>query len=99
MDEQQSLQSLKKMLKAKGESGCDSQSIVAVIDDLGDDLMQNVLSRLPALSFASAACVSRSWNSICNRVLSVPKLCSAVSFNPILEVPTLLLLATIVNCP
>ncbi|XP_057804838.1 F-box/LRR-repeat protein At5g63520 isoform X2 [Salvia miltiorrhiza] len=85
MDELQSFPSLKKMSKAKEKTGSGSQNIVATIDDLGDDLMQNILTRLPALSFASAACVSRSWNSLCHRVLSVPKLCSAVSFNPTLE--------------
>ncbi|KAH6807852.1 hypothetical protein C2S51_028960 [Perilla frutescens var. frutescens] len=81
MDEQQSLGSLKKMLKAEEKIGSGALNI----DDLGDDLMQNILTRLPALSFASAACVSRSWNSLCHRVLSFPKLCSAVSFNPMLE--------------
>ncbi|PIN06932.1 hypothetical protein CDL12_20506 [Handroanthus impetiginosus] len=47
--------------------------------------MQNILRRLPALSFASAACVSRLWNSLCNHILSSPKLASAVSLNPSLE--------------
>ncbi|XP_022885490.1 F-box/LRR-repeat protein At5g63520-like [Olea europaea var. sylvestris] len=56
------------------------------IDDIGEDLIQNVLCRLPAQSFASAACVSRFWNSICNRILfASPKLSSAISFNPLLE--------------
>lgn len=72
----QSLRSLKKMLKSS-----------LSIDDIGEDLIQNVLCRLPAQSFASAACVSRFWNSICNRILfSSPKLSSAISFNPLLEV-------------
>ncbi|KAL1541799.1 F-box/LRR-repeat protein-like protein [Salvia divinorum] len=74
-----------KMSKAKDKSGSRIQNNMASIDDLGDDLMQNILSRSPALSFASAACVSRSWSSVCHRVLSVPKLRSAVSFNPTLE--------------
>ncbi|KAL0318878.1 UNVERIFIED_CONTAM: F-box/LRR-repeat protein [Sesamum angustifolium] len=47
--------------------------------------MQNILGRLPASSFASAACVSRSWNSLCSSLLSSPRLSSAVSFNPSLE--------------
>ncbi|KAL7099310.1 hypothetical protein ACP275_09G075700 [Erythranthe tilingii] len=81
MEEQQPLRSPKKMAKALTEC----QSISVRIDDLGEDLIQNILNRLPAKSFASAACVSRSWNSICNRVLSSPKLSSAVSFNPVLE--------------
>lgn len=47
-----------------------------------DDLLLNILSRLPALSFASAACVSKSWNRLCNRVLSRPKLATALSLDP-----------------
>lgn len=47
---------------------------------IGDDDLHNILSKLPALSFASAACVSKSWNTICNRILfSRPKLSSALS--------------------
>ncbi|KAL7191685.1 hypothetical protein ACSBR2_023715 [Camellia fascicularis] len=56
------------------------------IDIIGEDLLRNVLSRLPALSFASAACVSRSWNSLCNLLLSCPKLSSAFSLNPSLRI-------------
>ncbi|PSS07659.1 F-box/LRR-repeat protein [Actinidia chinensis var. chinensis] len=52
------------------------------IDLIGEDLLQNILSRLPALTFASAACVSHSWNTLCNRVLCRPKLSSAFSLNP-----------------
>ncbi|KAI3455057.1 hypothetical protein Pfo_011720 [Paulownia fortunei] len=85
MEEQHSLRSLNKMAKAKEKIQTGCQSIISGIDDLGDDLMQNILSRLPALHFASAACVSRSWNTLCNRILSSPKLSSAVSFNPSLE--------------
>ncbi|CAA2964071.1 F-box LRR-repeat At5g63520-like [Olea europaea subsp. europaea] len=56
------------------------------LECLGEDLIQNILCRLPASAFASAACVSRYWNSTCNRILfSSPKLSSAVSFNPSLE--------------
>ncbi|XP_042504839.1 F-box/LRR-repeat protein At5g63520 isoform X2 [Macadamia integrifolia] len=51
-----------------------------------EDTLRNVLSRLPASSFASAACVSRSWNRVCNQILSRPKLLSALSLNPLLEV-------------
>ncbi|KAK6123741.1 hypothetical protein DH2020_042513 [Rehmannia glutinosa] len=83
--EEQSLRSMKKMGKAKEKTQIGCQSIISGIDDLGDDLMQNILSRLPALYFASAACVSRSWNSLCNRILSYPKLSSAVSFNRYLQ--------------
>ncbi|KAH7528202.1 F-box/LRR-repeat protein At5g63520 [Ziziphus jujuba] len=53
---------------------------------INDDLLLNILSRLPAVSFASAACVNKYWNGICNRVLSRPKLSSALSLNPSPEV-------------
>lgn len=53
---------------------------------VNDDILQNILFRLPALSFASAACVSKSWNKVCDRVLSCPKLASALSLNPSLPV-------------
>ncbi|XWS60247.1 hypothetical protein CRYUN_Cryun07bG0019700 [Craigia yunnanensis] len=49
---------------------------------VNDDILQNILFRLPALSFATAACVSKSWNKVCDRVLSCPKLASALSLNP-----------------
>ncbi|XP_076918977.1 F-box/LRR-repeat protein At5g63520-like [Bidens hawaiensis] len=54
-----------------------STGIATTIDDVGDDFLQNIIGRLPAVSFASAACVSRSWNRVCNRVLCRPKLSSA----------------------
>ncbi|KAJ0938537.1 putative F-box domain-containing protein [Helianthus annuus] len=57
----------------------------AAIDIIGEDLLQSIVSRLPATSFASAACVSRSWNLLCERVLSRPKLSSACSVNPSLQ--------------
>lgn len=50
-----------------------------------DDIFQNILSRLPALSFASAACVNKSWYNGCGRILSRPKLVSALSCNPSLH--------------
>ncbi|KAF3950229.1 hypothetical protein CMV_023984 [Castanea mollissima] len=34
---------------------------------LNDDILQNILARLPALSFASVTCVSKLWNTVCNR--------------------------------
>ncbi|KAF3436911.1 hypothetical protein FNV43_RR19664 [Rhamnella rubrinervis] len=49
---------------------------------INDDLLLNIVSRLPAVSFASAACVNKSWNRICNWVLSRPKLATALSLNP-----------------
>lgn len=51
------------------------------VDLLSDDLLHDILSRLPALSFASAACVSRSWRRIAGAVLSRPKLAAAISLN------------------
>ncbi|KAI3806969.1 hypothetical protein L1987_22889 [Smallanthus sonchifolius] len=60
--------------------------IAATIDLIGEDLLQNIVARLPATSFASAASVSRSWNTVCDRVLCRPKLSSACSFNPSLQV-------------
>ncbi|KAL7139393.1 hypothetical protein ABFS83_09G047700 [Erythranthe nasuta] len=56
-----------------------------MIEDLGDDIILEILSLLPAKSFASAALVCRKWNVICNCILSSPKLSSAVSLNPSLE--------------
>ncbi|XP_052303589.1 F-box/LRR-repeat protein At5g63520 isoform X2 [Populus trichocarpa] len=49
---------------------------------INEDLILNILKRLPALSFASAACVSKSWNQICNQILYKPKFASAFSLNP-----------------
>ncbi|MFS7951202.1 putative F-box domain, FIST, C-domain, F-box-like domain superfamily protein [Helianthus anomalus] len=55
-------------------------------DDLSIDLVQNIFGRLPAVDFASADCVSRSWHHACRLILRRPKLSSACSFNPDLEV-------------
>lgn len=60
--------------------------VAATIDLIGEDLLQNIVARLPAFSFASAACVSRSWNVVCDRVLCRPKLSSACSFNSSIQV-------------
>ncbi|XP_022716096.1 F-box/LRR-repeat protein At5g63520-like [Durio zibethinus] len=49
---------------------------------MNDDLLQKILSRLPANSFASASGVSKAWNAACTRILSRPKLSSAISLNP-----------------
>ncbi|MFS7931076.1 putative F-box domain-containing protein [Helianthus anomalus] len=57
----------------------------AAIDVIGEDNLLNIFTTLPATSFASAACVSRSWNLLCQRVLSRPKLSSACSVNPSLQ--------------
>lgn len=58
----------------------------AAIDLIGEDLLHNILSRLTAESCASAACVSRSWNLIINRLLTIPNLTSALSCHPCLQV-------------
>ena len=60
-------------------SSSSSSSLFAL---LNDDVLQNILARLPALSFASATCVSKLWNRVCNRVLSRPKFASALSLDP-----------------
>ncbi|GLT30852.1 hypothetical protein SLA2020_056350 [Shorea laevis] len=49
---------------------------------INDDVLHCILSRLSAFPFASAACVSKTWNRVCNRILSRPKLASAISLNP-----------------
>ncbi|KAK4846612.1 hypothetical protein QYF36_019848 [Acer negundo] len=53
---------------------------------MNEDLLQNILSRLPAKSFASAACVTNSWNKVCSRILSRPKIATAVSLNSSLHI-------------
>ncbi|XP_021775844.1 F-box/LRR-repeat protein At5g63520-like [Chenopodium quinoa] len=53
----------------------------AEISELDDFLLQKILSKLPAKTFASAACVSRNWNGICSRILVRPKLSSVFSLN------------------
>ncbi|XP_043813413.1 F-box/LRR-repeat protein At5g63520 isoform X3 [Manihot esculenta] len=53
---------------------------------LSEDILEKILRRLPAPSLASAACVSKLWYQNCNRILSRPKLASAISLNPSLEV-------------
>ncbi|KAK8652228.1 hypothetical protein V6N13_061249 [Hibiscus sabdariffa] len=47
-----------------------------------EDILQNILFRLPASSFASAACVNKSWNKVCDTVLAYPKFATALSLNP-----------------
>ncbi|KAJ6748387.1 F-BOX ONLY PROTEIN 22 [Salix purpurea] len=48
---------------------------------INEDLVKNIVRRLPASSFASAARVSKSWNQICNQILSKPKFASACSLS------------------
>ncbi|XP_018434178.1 F-box/LRR-repeat protein At5g63520 isoform X2 [Raphanus sativus] len=51
------------------------------IASMNDDLLHNILRRLPAKPFAFASCVNRSWNIVCNHILSRPKMVSAFSRN------------------
>ena len=51
-----------------------------------EKIVKNILSRLPALTFANAACVNKGWYKICNQILNRPKLASALSLNPSLHV-------------
>ncbi|XP_047181523.1 F-box/LRR-repeat protein At5g63520 [Vigna umbellata] len=69
--------SLKSSTKVKASSDANTS-----LSMLNEDILQNILARLPAVPFASAACVSKAWNSLCNRILSRPKLSSALSLNP-----------------
>ncbi|CAN1797063.1 F-box/LRR-repeat protein At5g63520, partial [Linum perenne] len=62
-----------------------AQGKMTSFSDVSDDLMENIVSRMPALSFASSACVNKSWNKVCTRSLSSPKLASALSLNPSLH--------------
>ncbi|CAH9124444.1 unnamed protein product [Cuscuta epithymum] len=57
----------------------------STIDLIGEDLLHNIFSRLPATSCASVACVSRFWNHVATRHLSSPKFSSALSLNPSLQ--------------
>ncbi|KAI9384718.1 hypothetical protein POPTR_012G100600v4 [Populus trichocarpa] len=50
-----------------------------------EEIVQNILSRLPALTFAYAACVNKRWYKICSKILKRPKLASALSLNPSLH--------------
>ncbi|KAM0042192.1 putative HD/PDEase domain, F-box-like domain superfamily, 5'-deoxynucleotidase YfbR/HDDC2 [Helianthus debilis subsp. tardiflorus] len=65
-----------------------SSRIATTIDHVGEDLLQNIFGRLPALSFASAACFSRSWNLVCHHILCCPELPSACLVNPSLQITT-----------
>lgn len=64
---------------------------------VNEDVMQNILARLPALSFASAACVNKTWNCVANQILSRPKLASALSLNRSLHVSGKSTIREIVN--
>ena len=46
---------------------------------VSDDILTNIMSRLPAKPFAAAACVNHLWNRISDRILSRPRLTSGIS--------------------
>ncbi|KAL3748006.1 hypothetical protein ACJRO7_009260 [Eucalyptus globulus] len=52
------------------------------VASMSEDLLANIVRRLPATSFAAAACVCTSWRRACSQILSRPKLASALSLNP-----------------
>lgn len=64
---------------------------------MNDDILHNIFGRLPAQSFAAAAYVCKTWNSVCNRILCRPKFSSAVSLNPSLHVRLVSLFLYLVN--
>ncbi|KAK3194930.1 hypothetical protein Dsin_026240 [Dipteronia sinensis] len=49
------------------------------------DLLQNILSKLQAIHFASAARVSKFWNKVCNLILYRPKLATALLLSSSLQ--------------
>ncbi|CAL9244157.1 unnamed protein product, partial [Arabidopsis halleri] len=77
-------QTKKEMTKVSSEKSKKKPAMndMVFIASMNDDLLHNILLRLPAKSFAFASCVNRSWNSVCNRILSRPKMISAFSRNP-----------------
>ncbi|XP_054806337.1 F-box/LRR-repeat protein At5g63520-like [Prosopis cineraria] len=60
----------------------ESRGTTAPINGCKDDILHNILGRLPASTFANAACVSKTWYRICSQILSRPMLASALSLNP-----------------
>ncbi|GAB4845778.1 hypothetical protein Ancab_039187 [Ancistrocladus abbreviatus] len=73
------------MDQPEAPSSAAASAVTDGIGQIGEDVLQNILSKLPAKAFASAACVSRTWNVICARILSRPKLATALSLNPSLH--------------
>lgn len=57
-----------------------------VLED--EDIFQNILSRLPAISFAYVAYVNKFWSKSCRQILSYPKLAFALPLNPYLPINT-----------
>ncbi|ERN09892.1 hypothetical protein AMTR_s00013p00143880 [Amborella trichopoda] len=55
------------------------------VASLPEELWENILGRLPAKAFAKACVTCHSWNRICNRILSRPKLLCALSVHHTLE--------------
>ncbi|KAJ0111308.1 hypothetical protein Patl1_01241 [Pistacia atlantica] len=46
-----------------------------------EGLLYSILCKLPARSFASSACVCKTWHKVCNQILARPKIASAFSLN------------------
>ncbi|KAL6175063.1 hypothetical protein ACLB2K_051706 [Fragaria x ananassa] len=59
-----------------------AQGVVSVFSKVNDDILQNILGRLPAVAFACSACVSKTWNRNCSSILCRPMFVSAMSVNP-----------------
>jgi len=68
-------------------------------DILGEDTLVNILGLLPAKSLASAACVCRSWNSAARVLNATPRMMSALSLLPDLQVLTFEFLFFFLNPP
>ncbi|KAL6182645.1 hypothetical protein ACLB2K_044060 [Fragaria x ananassa] len=59
-----------------------AEVVVSVFSKINDDILQNILGRLPAVAFACSACVSKTWNRNCSSILCHPMFVSAMSVNP-----------------
>jgi hypothetical protein len=68
-------------------------------DILGEDTLVNILGLLPAKSLASAACVCRSWNSAARVLNATPRMMSALSLLPDLQVLSFEFLFFFLNPP
>ncbi|KAL6181785.1 hypothetical protein ACLB2K_048434 [Fragaria x ananassa] len=59
-----------------------AEGVVSVFSKVNDDILQNIMGRLPAVAFACSACVSKTWNRNCSSILCRPMFVSAMSVNP-----------------
>ncbi|KAM1035435.1 hypothetical protein ACFX13_039405 [Malus domestica] len=53
-----------------------------VFSRVDDEILQNILGRLPGVEFSSAVGVNTNWNKNFGQMLSRPKFSSALSLNP-----------------